>query len=335
MQFKTTIDVPHSTFEISHTQKGMAIGSCFTTNIGDRLLQTKFPILVNPLGTVYNPVSIAQTINLLLGEIPFNEQNLFFANDVWQSYYLHTSFSSVNKQEVLLSFNNIKKVFLEKYHFIDYLFLTLGTAWVYELIETKQIVNNCHKTPSSQFTKRKLTVDECVSVLEHVITKLQRINPHLQVIFTISPIRHWKDGAHENQVSKATLFLAIDSLQKKLKNINYFPAYELLIDDLRDYRFYNNDMFHPNDMAIEYIWETFSKTYFSKETTSIISQVEAIQKAIEHRPFNTNSNSYRVFLQNTIENCSSLLKKYSFLDLSDELSTLQKKYNESIHQNIQ
>lgn len=325
MQFKTTIDVSHASFEISHAHKGMAIGSCFTTNIGNRLLAAKFPILVNPLGTVYNPVSIAQTIDLLLGEISFDEQQIFFANDVWQSYYLHTSFSSVEKQEVIQSFNKVKNEFLEKFQSVDYLFLTLGTAWVYELNETKQIVNNCHKTPSSQFTRKKLSVEECVTVLEREIQKLQNINPNLQVIFTISPIRHWKDGAHENQVSKATLFLAIDSLQKSMRNIGYFPAYELLMDDLRDYRFYDEDMLHPSVTAVEYIWETFSKTYFSKETTDLISKIEAIQKAVEHRPFNAQSQSYKTFLQNTIDDCAILSNKYPFLNFSQELAVLRQK----------
>lgn len=317
MQFKTTIDVPHASFEISHAHKGMAIGSCFTTNIGNRLLAAKFPILVNPLGTVYNPVSIAQTIDLLLGEIPFDEQQIFFANDVWQSYYLHTSFSSVEKHEVIQSFNKVKNEFSEKFQSIDYLFLTLGTAWVYELNETKQIVNNCHKTPSSQFTRKKLSVEECVTVLERAIQKLQNINPNLQVIFTVSPIRHWKDGAHENQVSKATLFLAIDSLQKSMRNIGYFPAYELLMDDLRDYRFYDEDMLHPSATAVEYIWEIFSKTYFSKETTDLISKIEAIKKAINHRPFNSESPEYKLFIAKTKEQCRKIESQYPFIQFDN------------------
>lgn len=325
MQFKTTIDIPHSSFEISHTLKGMAIGSCFTTNIGNRLQAAKFPILVNPLGTVYNPVSVAQTIDLLLGEIPFGEQDIFFANDVWQSYFLHTSFSRVEKQEVIRSFNKVRNNFLKNFQSLDYLFLTLGTAWVYELNGTKQIVNNCHKTPSSQFTRKKLSVEECVSVLEKSILRLQKINPNLQVIFTVSPIRHWKDGAHENQVSKSTLFLAIDSLQKSMQNIGYFPAYELLMDDLRDYRFYEEDMLHPSVTAVEYIWEKFSETYFSIETINLNANIEAIQKATKHRPFNANSESYNLFIQNTIAKCKTLSKKYPYLDFSEEIAVLQGK----------
>lgn len=316
MQFKTTIDVPHSAFEISHAQKGMSVGSCFSTNIGSRLHNAKFPILVNPLGTIYNPVSIANTIDLLLGTKAFDEQQIFFANGVWQSYYLHTSFSSVTKDEVLRKFQAVKEDFQQNFKSLDYVILTLGTAWVYELKSSKQIVNNCHKTPASQFNRRRLSVAECVSVLKHAIEQLRNENPNLHVIFTVSPIRHWKDGAHENQVSKSTLFLAIEELQNSLQNISYFPAYELLIDDLRDYRFYADDMLHPSDFAVEYIWEKFSETYFSKETKDVIKQIDSIQKALEHKPFNAESEDYKLFLEKTKAEIEILQKRYNWLDWS-------------------
>lgn len=310
MQFKTTIDVPHSAFEISHAQKGMSVGSCFSTNIGSRLHNAKFPILVNPLGTIYNPVSIANTIDLLLGTKAFDEQQIFFANGVWQSYYLHTSFSSVTKDEVLKKFQTVKEDFQQNFKSLDYVILTLGTAWVYELKSSKQIVNNCHKTPASQFNRRRLSVAECVSFLKHAIEQLRNENPNLHVIFTVSPIRHWKDGAHENQVSKSTLFLAIEELQNSLRNIFYFPAYELLMDDLRDYRFYADDMLHPSDVAIEYIWEKFSETYFSKETKDVIKRVDSIQKALEHKPFNAESDEYKSFLEKTQAELENLKKEF-------------------------
>ena len=316
MQFKTTIDVPHSAFEISHAQKGMSVGSCFSTNIGSRLHNAKFPILVNPLGTIYNPVSIANTIDLLLGTKAFDEQQVFFANGVWQSYYLHTSFSSVTKDEVLKKFQAVKEDFQQNFKSLDYVILTLGTAWVYELKSSKQIVNNCHKTPASQFNRRRLSVAECVSVLKHAIEQLRNENPNLHVIFTVSPIRHWKDGAHENQVSKSTLFLAIEELQNSLQNISYFPAYEQLIDDLRDYRFYADDMLHPSDLAIEYIWEKFSETYFSKDTKDLIKRIDSIQKALEHKPFNAESEEYKLFLKKTRAEIESLQEKYNWLDWS-------------------
>lgn len=316
MQFKTTIDVPHSAFEISHSQTGMSVGSCFSTNIGNRLHNAKFPILVNPLGTIYNPVSIANTIDLLFGAKSMDEQQFFYANGVWQSYFLHTSFSSVSKDEVLQKFQSVKDEFQNKFKSLDYVIVTLGTAWVYELKSSKQIVNNCHKTPASQFNRKRLSVEECVLVLKESIEKLRNVNPNLHVIFTVSPIRHWKDGAHENQVSKSTLFLAIEELQNSEQNISYFPAYELLMDDLRDYRFYADDMLHPSDVAIEYIWEKFSETYFSKETKDVIKRIEFIRKALEHKPFNAESEEYQSFLAKTKAEMEVLQKKYNWLDWS-------------------
>lgn len=323
MQFKTTIDIPHSNFEISHETNGLSIGSCFSTNIGNHLLDAKFPISVNPLGTVYNPVSIANTLDLVLGNETLNEQDVFFANGVWQSYKLHTTFSSTEQTKVLQNFRDIQDEFSHKCSTLDYLIITLGTAWVYELRETKQIVNNCHKTPSTLFNRRRLSVEECVTVLSSVIKRVRLRFPNLHVIFTISPIRHWKDGAHENQLSKSTLFLAIDKLITSIKNIEYFPAYEILMDDLRDYRFYDIDMLHPNQLAIAYIWELFSTTYFSTATQSLIQRIESLKKAVEHRPFNSKSKEYKTFVVKTIQSCDELHKEYPRLDLTKEISTLR------------
>ncbi|MCQ2959490.1 MAG: GSCFA domain-containing protein [Bacteroidales bacterium] len=318
MQFKTTINIPHSVYEISHAERGMLIGSCFTDNIGKRLHERKFHVLVNPLGTVYNPASISNTIDLLVGTKTFDDQQVFFSNDVWQSYYLHTSFSSVNKSEVFEKFCSKKTEYQEKFEKLDYLFLTLGTAWIYELRSSGEIVSNCHKTPASQFKRRKLSVTECVSLLSKSIDVLRAKNPFLQVIFTVSPIRHWKDGAHENQLSKSTLFLAIDELQRMKGNIMYFPAYELLMDELRDYRFYDEDMLHPSKVAVEFIWEKFSETFFSQSTLILNKQINSIQKAIEHRPFNMESDSYKLFVKNQIETCTAI-EKNSCISMKEEI----------------
>ena len=310
MQFKTTIDIPHSSFEISHNLNGMSVGSCFSANIGERLQNAKFPILVNPLGTIYNPVSIANTIDLLLDSKKIDEQQIFYANGVWQSYDLHTSFSSITKDEVLQKFQIVKNEFQEKFISLDYVIFTLGTAWVYELKSTNQIVNNCHKTPANQFIRRRLSVSECVMVLQNALLKLCEKNSNLHVIFTVSPIRHWKDGATENQISKSTLFLAIEELRNSMSNVSYFPAYELLMDDLRDYRFYADDLLHPSEMAIEYIWEKFSETYFSQKTKDIMKRIFAIQKAFAHKPFNPNSEESKVFKLKTEHELEKLKQEF-------------------------
>ena len=323
MKFRTEIQIPASDFKLSHFHRGITIGSCFTTYIGDTLYNAKFPILVNPLGTVYNPVSIAQSLDILTGKRTIEKQDLFFDQGVWQSYLLHSSFSAVTEQEVLHKCNAVQQTFAAQYSPLDYCILSLGTSWVYEYIRTKEIVNNCHKTPALQFTRKRLSVAEIVDVLEQIIADLHHQNPALHIIFTVSPIRHWKDGAYENQISKSALFIAIDDIISRTPNTQYFGAYELLMDDLRDYRYYEQDMLHPNSQAIDYIWNKFSDTYFTKETKELITKITSLRKAIEHRPFNTNSADYSKFIAQHIALCTQLQKEYPWIDLQQEILQLQ------------
>ncbi len=323
MQFRTEIPVPHASIELSHTQSGLLVGSCFTTNIGTRLAEAKFPVMVNPLGTVYNPVSVATVVDILTGKRQFTESDVFFANGVWQSFLLHTDFSGLSKEEVLARCNEKIALFQEQFKNLDYAFFTLGTAWVYELVATNQIVCNCHKMPANQFRRKRLAVAECVSVLQAMVESLKALNPKVEILFTVSPIRHWKDGAHENQVSKATLLLAIEELQKQQSSVGYFPAYELLMDDLRDYRFYDDDMLHPNKQAVEYIWQKFADYYFSEATKTLVQKLVSVRRAVEHRPFNAKSQEYVTFVQNTIAECAHLQAQNPCLDFTDEIKTLE------------
>lgn len=325
MKFKTDIEIPHAPFEITHGTCGIFIGSCFTTNIGEKLEKRKFPVLINPTGTVYNPVSITNTIELLLGDISFNERDIFNDNDIWQSYWLHTSFSSIHKEDVMKRFQTTKQNFSTLLPHLDYIFITLGTAWVYILKENGMIVNNCHKSPASYFKRRRLGVEECVNTLQKLIFLIREQRPKTKFIFTVSPIRHWKDGAHENQISKATLLLCIEELQKNNRDILYFPAYEILMDELRDYRFYDNDMLHPNTSAIQYIWETFQKTYFTQETCAVTKKIEDIHKAIEHKPFNENSPQYIQFIEQQILACLHIESQHPEISLQMERDLLIQK----------
>ncbi len=325
MQFRTQIHVPKGLFEISHAQRGLLVGSCFTTNVGTHMEITKFPVMVNPLGTVYNPVSIATVVNLLTVKRELTEADVFLANDTWQSFLLHTDFSSHNRDAVFDKCNEKVALFQEKFENLDYAVFTLGTAWVYVLTSTNEIVCNCHKMPADQFRRRRLSVEECVQVLNETVKTLQVLNPNVQILFTVSPIRHWKDGAHENQISKATLLLAIDALQKQCDSVSYFPAYELLMDDLRDYRFYADDMLHPNKQAIDYIWQKLADSYFSEETKVLIPQILSVHKAVEHRPFNEKSLEYVKFVQNTISECIRLEAQYPYLDFTQEIKILEAK----------
>lgn len=323
MQFRTEIPVPRAPFEISHSQQGLLVGSCFTTNIGTRMAEAKFPVMINPLGTVYNPVSVSTVVDILTGKRQFTDSDVFFANGVWQSFLLHTDFSALSKEEVLAHCKEKISLFQEQFKNLDYAFFTLGTAWVYELLATNEIVCNCHKMPTNQFRRKRLSITDCVLVLQTMVESLQALNPKVQIIFTVSPIRHWKDGAHENQLSKASLLLAIEELQKQQTSVGYFPAYELLMDDLRDYRFYEDDMLHPNKQAVAYIWQKFADSYFSEATKVLVQKLLAVRRAVEHRPFNAKSQEYVLFVQNTIAECVHLQAQNPYLDFTNEIKILE------------
>lgn len=324
MRFRTQIDVPRSVYTISYAQRGISFGSCFSETIGNRLAGYKFPILVNPFGTIYNPHSIKTNVELLLGKRTLQEADVFCQNDIWQSFLLHTTFSSVQKDAVFQSVTRQIEFYNKNFQAVDYVLFTLGTAWVYQYKETGEIVCNCHKVAANKFVRRRLSVDECVTVLQDTIELLRSRHPGIRVVFTVSPIRHWKDGAHENQISKSTLLLAIEELQSHLEGVDYFPAYELLMDDLRDYRFYADDMLHPNSQAVDYIWEQFQKVYLSSETLAQLDRIKSIKQALSHRPFNAESREYRLFLEKTIGVCENASAEFG-VDLQDEIQLLQEK----------
>lgn len=297
------------------------LGSCFAENMGERLQNAKFSVDLNPFGILYNPLSIQQAIYRLLNPEPFFEKDLFLNEGRWHSFMHHSHFSSRSADKCLQTINTRLQQSAEQLLRADYLFVTFGTAWVYELCASGQVVANCHKLPPKNFNRRRLSVAEIVDTYIPLINSLLAKNPQLKFVFTVSPIRHWKDGAHENNVSKSVLLLAIDELQKQLDSVSYFPAYELVMDDLRDYRFYTEDMLHPNKTAIDYIWSQFSNTYFSIDTKKTVLKMEKLTKAMQHKPFNKEGEEYRQF-------CEALLKKIgqyesAFPDINFEI---EKKY---------
>ncbi|GAI96735.1 unnamed protein product, partial [marine sediment metagenome] len=230
----------------------MFIGSCFTESIGGKLNDYKFPVDINPFGIIYNPSSVGKSLELLIGEKEFTIDDLFFYNGKWLSFFHHSSFSDKDP-ELCLSRINAKitesREFLKK---AGFLFITFGTAWVFEWKESGETVSNCHKISALKFNHKLLAVEDILENYKTLIHKLLRFNPQLKIIFTVSPIRHWKDGAEGNQVSKAILLLSAHQLLKKFQSVSYFPAYEIIMDDLRDYRFYSDDMIHLNSVAIDY-----------------------------------------------------------------------------------
>lgn len=328
--FRTVVNIKNYDFrdKINYETSTMLIGSCFTENIGNIMCQQRFPVNINPFGILYNPISVKNSLEMLINKKKFSQSDIAFFNKQWFSFSHHSRFSNPDPIACLDKINiQIKKSseFLKKANF---LVLTFGTARVYELKLSGKVVSNCHKIPAEQFKHYLLEDDEIVEQYKILIKKLLSFNPNLKFIFTVSPIRHWKDGAFENQLSKATLLLAIHKLQKEfypLIRLNYFPSYEIILDDLRDYRFFEEDMLHPNKTAIKYVWEKFSDTLMDTETKRITAEIEKIERAKNHRPFNTESESHQLFLKNTANKVVELHKKYPFLELKEDYDFFRKK----------
>lgn len=298
MEFRTKIAISNSKNPIDYNSKIVSLGSCFALNIAQKFDFYKFQNVANPFGIIFNPVSLEKIINRIVNEIHYKEEDLFFQNERWHSFEVHSDLSNPNKLELLntLNFrlNSARKNLLEATHFI----ITYGTAWVYRNLNSNEIVSNCHKLPQNEFSKELLTLDAIEKSIGKTLELITKLNPEIKFTTTISPVRHLKDGFIENQQSKASLLLALHTACKKHTNCSYFPAYEIMMDELRDYRFYAEDMIHPSPIAINYIWQAFAESNFSLETQSILKKVEVIQKALAHKPFNDQSDSYRQFLEN-------------------------------------
>ena len=318
MQFRTEISVPKSTNCIDYQSTILLIGSCFSKSIGQNLMNRKFNVCINPFGTVYNPISIFNQLNSLVEKRTYEASELGSNNGLFYSYDHHSSFNKIDINESVENINLACQNGSNQLQNGTDLFITLGSAWVYELKETGEIVANCHKVPGAAFNKRLLTVDETVTRYLECHKKLMHFNKALNIVFTISPVRHLRDGFHENQMSKSTLFLAVEKIKESLPEIEYFPAYEIAIDDLRDYRFYGNDLLHLNDVGINYIFEKFSE---AKISTTCLKECTKIQKLLDgsrHRPFNVKSDQHQQFLVKLQLEMNDLEQQISGLDLSEE-----------------
>jgi len=316
--FRTEIFPEKSPFYVDYHKKMLFMGSCFTENIGNKLLENKFPALVNPFGVLYNPFSVQKAIELIIHNKKFSNNNLNFENDKWFSFYHHSSFSSPNKKDIL---NNINDKIDKSHHFLketQLLFITFGTSWYYKLIKTGEIVANCHKLPANLFDRKLLDIEQIVSSWQKLIKQLKEFNPDLKIIFTVSPIRHWKDGAVNNRLSKSILIVAIHEVLKKFEHLSYFPSYEIMMDDLRDYRFYADDFLHLNSQAINYIWDKFKSAFIDEGTMQISKRVQKIVKAVNHRPFHPQTKGYKEFLESHLRKLEQMNIQYPFINFSKE-----------------
>jgi hypothetical protein len=312
MNFRTEISVPANDFKITHDCKIAMMGSCFAENMASEFLNAGFSVDVNPFGIAYNPSSLAQNLNRLSDNKPFVAEELFRDNDLYHSFSHHSRFSGSNSDEVLSKINSGMNRSLDFLRTADLLIITFGTAFVYRLQSTGEVVSNCHKLPAKLFTYQRLTIENIVEEWNDLIARLQTLNPSLRILFTVSPIRHWKDGAHGNQLSKSILLLSVEELLRNHSRCFYFPAYEIVLDDLRDYRFYAEDMLHPSSQAIDYVWEKFTEAWFDGETLKKAREFEKLHRSMNHVPLSLRQ---QPFPNRNKLNLNSIFRNDTFLVL--------------------
>jgi hypothetical protein len=300
MQFRTQIPITKSNNPIDYNSKIVSVGSCFAENMAEKFDYFKFQNEINPFGIIFNPVSIEKLFERVCKEEWFMEKDVFFHNERWHSFDVHSDLSNSDRQELLETLNKAISETNKEIREASHLIITLGTSWVYRNLDTTEIAANCHKVPQKQFSKELLPVDAIQKSINNTIALVKVLNPNINFIFTVSPVRHIKDGFVENQLSKSHLFTALHIIlgtQHSELKTEYFPSYEIMMDELRDYRFYADDMLHPNSMAIDYIWKLFSENYISPDSTVTMQEVDEIQKSLRHRSFNPDSDQHQKFLE--------------------------------------
>jgi len=322
--FRTIVDVPVPEQKIDLTNKLFLVGSCFTENVGQKLKDSKFQTQINPFGILYNPESIAQCLTMILNEYAFTADDLVEQEGIWNSLYHHSKFSKDDKKIMLEHLNKNVSACKGELQNADFLLITFGTAWVYKYNKTGKVVSNCHKISAKDFNRYRLSVNQIVDSYTSLINSIKEINPNVQIVFTVSPVRHMKDGAIENQLSKSTLILAIQTLLEKMDNLHYFPAYEIVMDDLRDYRFYNNDMVHPSETAVEYLWEKFTKSWISDSAYDFMDEIKKIKRALQHRPFQPKAEAHQRFIKKQLQIIERMQKENPQADFSIEIQAFKK-----------
>ena len=296
--------------QIDYNSKILLLGSCFVESIGEKLNYFKFQNTINPFGIFFHPNAIEALITNAINEKKYLEKDVFFHDERWHCFEAHSILSNVSKDALLDELNKQVRLTTEQINTSTHLIITLGTSWVYRLIEDDTIVANCHKVSQKKFLKELLLVDDVVNSLQAIIVLLKQVNPKVSIIFTVSPVRHIKDGFVENNLSKSHLISGIHQVINERESTYYFPSYEIMMDELRDYRFYDEDMIHPNKTAVNYIWEKFQQVWISQEALTTVDEVKTIQKGLSHKPFHPNSNSHQQFLQKLEDKKIHLRKQF-------------------------
>jgi GSCFA family len=318
MDFRRELIVRSFTEKISIKDPIMLVGSCFSDNLGEKLKHNRFNVMINPSGIMFNPVSITRSLTSYITGNPYDRSMIFKTQEWWTSWDHHTRFSHADPDALLDMMNNSLKEahdFLKK---TKWLIITLGSAWVYQL-DNGDVVANCHKVPTDKFRKKLLAVEDVLSSLDNLIHRLFIYNPGIKIMFTISPVRHLRDGFVENNRSKAVLIQAVHHLVDKFSNLFYFPSYELVIDDLRDYRFYAEDMVHPNYQATEYVWQKFVDACMDGGTLNVMKEINLINAARAHKPFQPDSDAHRKFRKKQFDTLLRLEQEYPYINWRDDI----------------
>lgn len=308
----------HSKNQIDYHSNTLLLGSCFVEHIGEKLSYFKFQNVQNPFGILFHPKAIENLIVHAIEEKTYSENDIFFHNEQWHCFDAHSKLSNTSKEDLLNDLNGIVKSTSKQIYKSTHIIITLGTAWIYRFIETNHIVANCHKVPQKQFSKAILSVNEVAESLQSIVDLIRKFNSKTSIIFTVSPVRHIKDGFIENTQSKSHLITAIHQvLHRQSSIVNrglfYFPSYEIMMDELRDYRFYAEDMVHPTQIAVNYIWEKFQKVWISEEASKTMGEVDLIQKGLQHKPFNPQSEAHQKFLRNLEAQKAHLQSQFSHI----------------------
>lgn len=319
--FRTEIEPQDSSIKIDYQSKILTLGSCFSDSIGQRLTEAKFQSEVNPFGTIFNPLSIFELMELSLERSEVLEAAVLKRDGYYLNYKFHSSFRAKTKDTLHKRMEEALTKVAQQLKEANFIFITLGTAWVYEQNKTHMLVANCHKTPQKEFTRRLLSVEEIVPAFFALKEVINQFNPEVQFIFTVSPVRHTRDTLKLNSVSKSVLRLAAYYMEDMAPDVHYFPAYEIMMDDLRDYRFYEKDLIHPNEQAIDYIWEQFVQTYLAKKDQATLEKWNKLRMALNHKPFNPKSGGHQKFLSKTLDQLKQLGKE---LPLDKEIENLNK-----------
>ena len=313
MKLQTQLPLEIQSPAIDYRSKLVLLGSCFAEHIAEKFSYYKFQNNVNPLGVLFHPVAILDLLSRAHQDRFYSENDVFFSNGCWQTFQAHSRLNSTSQSEILERLNLALKSTQKQLKTASHVFLTFGTAWVYKHIESKSIVANCHKQPQKEFEKSILSIQQLEESFNAILSILKAFNPSVSVVCSISPVRHLKDGFVENNRSKAHLTSALHNVINTSNNTHYFPSYELLMDELRDYRFYKQDMVHPNQIAIDYVWEKFQSIWINPEVNSTMQEVNQLQKGLTHKPFNPMSSEHADFLSSLSKKVQDLESQFPFM----------------------